>query len=299
MSNPAGSRAGTPATPEEWRALGRDHHLLGRRLFAVDLQRGPGRPLLALHGFPTCGWDWAPIAEQLAAGRRLIVPDLLGYGHSEKPHGYYTLSEQADLSLALLAELGLGDVEVDLLAHDMGDTVAAELLARRRASGRHPRLGRVALLNGGLLPELHQPRPIQRLLRSPLAPLVVKAMSRARFGKAFAEVFGPRTQPTAHELDQHYQLLTQDDGLANYPALIAYLREREVHRARWVPAITALDLPLLLVWGDRDPVAVFRIAEEVLRQRPATRLVRLEGIGHYPQLEAPQRVAEALVDFFR
>ena len=286
-----------PYSPDQWRALGQDHTLLGRRLFCVDLQRGPGTPILVLHGFPTCGWDWAPIADALAAGRRLIVPDLLGYGFSQKPRGPYTLSEQADLVLALLRALGLHEQQIDLVSHDMGDTVATELLARRRASGTGPRIRRVAMLNGGILPELHRPRRIQTLLRSPLAPLVVALMTRRSFGTAFAEVFGPKTQPTAAELDQHWALLGRDAGLANYPQLIGYMAERVAHRARWVPALTALDLPLLLVWGDADPVAVWRIAEEIQRLRPATEVVRLQGIGHYPQLEAPGAVTAALLHF--
>ena len=288
-----------PYSPDQWRALGQDHALLGRRLFCADLQRGAGTPILVLHGFPTCGWDWAPVAEALAAGRRLIVPDLLGYGFSQKPRGPYTLSEQADLVLALLRALGLHQQPIDLVSHDMGDTVAAELLARRRASGAGPLLRRVAMLNGGILPELHQPRRIQTLLRSPLAPLVVALMTRRSFGKAFAEVFGPATQPSAAELDQHWALLSRDEGLANYPRLIGYMAEREAHRARWVPAITELDLPLLLVWGDADPVGVWAIAEEIKRLRPATEVGRLRGIGHYPQLEASEAVTEALLGFLR
>lgn len=250
-----------------------------------------------LHGFPTCGWDWAPIAEQLAQGRRVIIPDLLGFGFSEKPRGPYTIAEQADLVIALLRKLGLLDVELDLVSHDMGDTVACELLARRRASGEGPRVRKVVMLNGGLLPELHRPILTQKLLRSPLAPAVVKLMTRARFGKALASVFGPKTQPSEKELDEHFMLVSRDEGLQNYPQLIGYIAERRQHRARWMGALTNLDVPLRLVWGDVDPVAVWPIAEEIKRLRPATEVVRLEGIGHYPQLEAPQRVLEGIRAF--
>ena len=75
------------------------------------------------------------------------------------------------------------------------------------------------------------------------------------------------------------------------------MTERVLNRARWVGALTELERPLQLVWGDQDPVAVWAIAQEVKRLRPATEVVRLDGIGHYPQLEAPERVAEALVRF--
>ena len=77
------------------------------------------------------------------------------------------------------------------------------------------------------------------------------------------------------------------------------MRERETNRARWVPAVTLLDPPLLLVWGDQDPVGVWAIALEVKRLRPTTLVCRLPGIGHYPQLEAPEQVAAALLEFLR
>jgi pimeloyl-ACP methyl ester carboxylesterase len=279
---------------DRWRSLGRDVRVLGHRLFVVDLARGPGRPLLLIHGFPTCGFDWARVADALAAGRRLVVPDLLGYGLSDKPRAPYTIALQADLLLALLGELGVQ--ELDLVSHDMGDTVACELLARRRAGGGGPRLRRVAMLNGGLIPELHRPVLTQRLLRSRLAPLVTRLMTRRSFGRAFSRVFARATRPTPAELDDHWALVTRDGGLANYPSLIGYLAEREQHRARWVGALVALELPLRLVWGDQDPVATWAIAEEVRRLRPATDVVRLEGVGHYPQLEAPARVARALLE---
>ena len=284
-----------PYRPAQWRSLGSDVQLLGRRIFAIDLPaRGAedGPPLLCLHGFPTSSHDYGALVEPLGARRRLVLLDLLGFGFSEKPRGPYTIAEQADLVVALLRSLRLD--EVDLLCHDMGDTVGCELLARRRASGGGPHWRRVAMLNGGLLPELHRPVLAQRLLRSPMKHAFAKLLSRRAFGRALSGVFAEETRPDAQELDDLFELVSRDGGLANYPALIRYMDERVQHRVRWVGALVALEEPLLLVWGDRDPVAVWPIAQEIGRLRPSTRVVRLEGVGHYPQIEAAQRVAAAV-----
>ena len=55
-----------------------------------------------------------------------------------------------------------------------------------------------------------------------------------------------------------------------------------------------LELPIRVIWGDRDPIAVYGIAERLCERNPRARLHTLEGVGHYPQLEAPSRVAQAL-----
>ncbi|MGL1585796.1 hypothetical protein ACSTHB_23480, partial [Vibrio parahaemolyticus] len=88
-----------------------------------------------------------------------------------------------------------------LLAHDYGDTVAQELIARheeRAARGDDSlQLVSVVLLNGGLFPETHRATRVQKLLQTPLGPLISRLMGERSFGERFAAVFGPDTQPSA------------------------------------------------------------------------------------------------------
>lgn len=91
---------------------------------------GQGEPLLLIHGFPTASWDWHYLWQPLAQRYRVIACDMLGFGDSAKPVNHdYSLLEQADLQQALLAHLNV-DQPVHILAHDYGDSVAQELLAR-------------------------------------------------------------------------------------------------------------------------------------------------------------------------
>ena len=83
---------------------------------------------------------------------------MLGFGLSAKPKSGYSSDRQANIQMALLQELGV--TEFDVIAHDYGDTVAQELLARRNAQGHEFGLGRMLLLNGGLFPEQHRLLPI-------------------------------------------------------------------------------------------------------------------------------------------
>ena len=109
---------------------------------------GNGKPLLLIHGFPTSAWDWHKIWHALAEHRQVIACDMLGFGLSDKPRSGYTFFRQADIQMALLDKLGVS--EFDVVAHDYGDTVAQELLARANEQGAAFGLGRVLLLNGGI-----------------------------------------------------------------------------------------------------------------------------------------------------
>lgn len=252
-------------------------------------------PLLLLHGFPTASWDWHYLWAPLAERYRVIACDMLGFGFSAKPRGHaYSLLEQADLQQALLAHLGETRA-LHLLAHDYGDSVAQELIARHQ-EGRL-RLASCVFLNGGLFPETHHPVRVQKLLLGPLGPLIGRLFSRRKLAASFARVFGPLTQPSEAELDDFWRLIAHDNGPAVMHRLIRYMPERRQQRERWVAAMQAGDVPMRVIDGALDPISG---AHMVARYRelignPDT--VLLDGIGHYPQTEAPERVLEHYLQF--
>ncbi|MEO1204314.1 MAG: alpha/beta fold hydrolase, partial [Pseudomonadota bacterium] len=205
----------------EWRSMGRVATVSGHRLHYVDSGGDSGRKLLLIHGFPTAGWDFAAIYPTLCETCRVIVPDMLGFGFSDKPRGHdYRIVEQAALLDELLATLGVG--EVGILAHDYGDSVAQELLARQLDGQLKTRLSSVCLLNGGLFPETHRPRLIQRLLLTPLGALLGRAVSQRSFDRSMRGVFGAATQPSRAELDAFWQLVNHGDGRRIVHRLIRY-----------------------------------------------------------------------------
>jgi pimeloyl-ACP methyl ester carboxylesterase len=274
---------------EQWRANGRTIPFRGHRVFVRESHRHAQRPVLLLvHGFPTASWDWSPIWDELAGDFRLVTFDMLGFGFSAKPRGHdYSIAEQADLAEAVLAVCGVG--RFHLLAHDYGDTVAQELLARDGV-GNPPRILSATLLNGGLFPETHRPRFMQTLLLTPLGPLIGKLTNRRAFGRAMTAIFGPDTQPGPAELDAFWALLVESDGKAAMHRLIHYIPERRENRERWVGALVNAKCPLALINGSADPVSG---AHMVARWRAVVgkgAIVELPGIGHYPQVEAPAAV---------
>ena len=264
----------------------REHRVFYRR-------EGSGPPLLCIHGYPTSSWDYYKVWPELVTRFDVMAPDMLGFGFSDKPAGHaYRVVEQAELHLALLASLGVEEAHV--LCHDYGVSVGQELLARH-AEGHGPKLLSITFLNGGLLPEMHRPRPIQRLLASRLGPFASQLVGRRRFQRSLAAVFGPRSQPSREELDQHYALVTRAGGKRALADLIAYMAERRTQAARWVPAFFDTSVPKRVINGVHDPVSGGHLADELERRQPGIDIVRLD-VGHYPQMEAPAAVLDAFLE---
>jgi pimeloyl-ACP methyl ester carboxylesterase len=268
--------------------------LHGQSVF-VRTESAPGRPpLLLIHGYPTASYDWHLMWPALAARYSLYALDMLGFGSSAKPaDGDYPIALQADLCQALLERCGVMSCHV--LAHDYGDTVAQELLARSREGRVH--LESVCFLNGGLFPETHRARLVQKLLAQPvLGPLLARRMSFARFEATMLSISGLRP-PSREDLEDLWQFIELDGGRQALARLINYMAQRRRHRERWVGALVESTLPRRLICGAVDPVSGAHLAARYRELVPDADVVILDGVGHYPQLEAPERVLGAYFQF--
>ncbi len=282
----------------DWQAKGQQYRHDGQPVFYVD--EGEGEALMLIHGFPTASWDWAALWPDLTSRFRCIAPDMMGFGFTAKPYDYpYSILDQADLHEGLLKSLDIKEVHV--LAHDYGDTVAQELLARfldRQQSGQQgPQLKSLCLLNGGLFPETHRARFVQKLLNSPLGPLLSRLMNQRAFEKSFSAVFGPGTQPDAEELGNFWELVSRDGGTLIAHKLIRYMNERRTYRERWVSALQNATIPVRLINGPADPVSGLHMTERYRELVKDPDIVLLDGIGHYPQVESPAAVLSAYLGF--
>ena len=277
----------------EWRAQGRGFSFNGQAI--RYWMAGQGEPLLLIHGFPTASWDWHYLWQPLAQRYRVVACDMLGFGYSAKPRGHaYSLLEQADLQQALLAHIG-EQRAVHVLAHDYGDSVAQELIARHQ-EGRL-QLASCVFLNGGLFPETHHPVRVQKLLLGPLGPLLGRLFSRRKLAQSFARIFGPHTQASEAELDALWQLVAYNNGPAVMHRLIRYMPERRQQRQRWVTAMQATTLPMRVIDGAFDPISGAHMVARYRELISDPDTVLLDGIGHYPQLEAPAAVLEHYLQF--
>ena len=275
---------------ERWHSRGKFHRLGGHSIFVIDEGAAENPTLLLIHGFPTSSWDWHAIWDDLVKHYRLIALDMLGFGFSDKPNNRdYSIHGQANIVEALVETKRLTTFHV--LAHDYGDTVAQELLARQVAGTGIGKWLSCCLLNGGLFPETHRALLTQKLLLGPFGGLVNRLSNYAAFSRNFSAVFGADTQPAAMELQNFWSLINFNQGRHVFHNLITYMHDRIEYRERWVAALQTSTVPLGLINGSVDPVSgahmVARYKELACR---LDYLAQLPTIGHYPQIEAPQEL---------
>ncbi|RLQ22452.1 alpha/beta fold hydrolase [Seongchinamella sediminis] len=286
---------------EDWQARGTTRSLLGHEIFFIDEPAtGEHRgTVLLIHGFPSASWDWWKIWPALNRHYRLVAMDMLGFGFSAKPRPHdYRIMEQADICEALVRELALESFHV--LAHDYGDTVAQELLARQTEGAGAGQCLSCLFLNGGLFPETHQALLVQRLLQGPLGFLVRHAFSRRSMRRSFDRIFGPETRASDEEMEALWQLFTRDNGQRNLHRLIQYMADRRRHRERWLQALQQACCPIGLVNGSVDPVSGEHMVQRFVKLVGGDYFIRrLPAIGHYPQLEAPDAVSAAYLEFLQ
>lgn len=253
--------------------------------------------LLCLHGFPTSSFDYRKVWDDLAEKFAVLSFDMIGYGFSAKPENFdYTTFAQVDILQALLAKLGVKRVHI--LAHDYGNTITQELLARETEKRLEFSIESICFMNGALFPETHRPILAQKLLISPVGYWFGRLIPDFAFMRSLASVFGEKTQPTSDELADFLTLFKHNQGKRIAYKLIRYMAERTKYRERWVTPLVRMTQPFLFIDGSADPVSgahlVKRFREVVPNQK---NIVELPAIGHFPHLEATAIVLEKFFEF--
>ena len=280
----------------DWKESGAYFEHAGHRTFYRQSSR-IGDALLCMHGFPTSSFDFRKIWDALSGRFRVVAADMIGYGFSAKPYEFdYTTFAQADLIQALLWHLNVDRFHI--FAHDYGNTITQELLARDAEGLLDCRIESICFLNGALFPETHRPILAQKLLISPVGRYFGRFIPDSRFASGLASIFGPRTKPTAGEIEDYLTLFKYNDGKRIAHKLIRYMRERQKYRERWVPPLQHMSQPFLFINGSSDPISGERLVERFREIVPDQKnIVELPGIGHFPHLEAPHDVLARLLAF--
>lgn len=265
------------------------------------VEAGEGPLVLLLHGFPDFWYGWRRQIDPLvAAGYRVVAPDLRGYNTSDKPWGLhsYTLSKLVGDVDALIA--ALGETSAMVVSHDWGGIVAWYTLLK------HPeRVSKLAVLNAPPPYGLGaRPIPPDQVLRSwyvaafQVPGLPEWALSANDFAllKRTLQMETHRPEAfTQEDLYQYAQAFKQPGALT---AALNYYRALVLS----VPSAAArlpeyIEQPVLVVWGDRDPHLAPALADLDPRRVPNGRTVHLPDAGHWVHLDAPARVNALLLDF--
>jgi len=279
----------------KWHLSGQYLSFEGIKLFVRSQGNGP--IVFCLHAFPTSSYDYSRIAPFLAKQYRLCFLDYPGFGFSEKPRKFpYSLLKYADAAEKAIHYFGLK--EIRLLSHDIGDSVALELLKRGNLQ-----IDRLIMLNGSMY-SIPFDDPVmlfsQRLWINRISgPLISKfrLFRRPFFARMMNRIFA--SPLSEDEIDAFWSLLQFNDGLKIYHQLMQYMPERWQHQFEWLDALKASRAEIHLIWGQADPIATPAVADFVCKIRQDIKYIKLSNIGHYPHWEEPNMVANFVQEIFR
>lgn len=266
----------------------------GYRTRVLELE-GEGPPVVLFHGYADSADTWRQSLALLAReGRRALAVDLPGFGAADRLTDQPILPQLDEFGAAVLRyAAGRPRQPVLVVGNSLGGCLSLRMAQRRRA-----RLaGVVAVAPAGLqmsrMLHLVQRDPLLRSLLALPTP-VPSAVLRAAVARLYATIaFGSPRGIDPRVVDSftyhHRDRATVAEYLAVAKRLIGELRDPF--------ALERIDVPVLLVWGTRDRLVFHAGAERVLQAVPGSRLELMSGLGHCPQVEAPERLTRMLLEF--
>jgi pimeloyl-ACP methyl ester carboxylesterase len=266
--------------------------LHGRSISYVEEGRGP--VLLLIHGIAGTCESWRAVIEPLAREHTVLAPDLPGHGTSAAGSGDYSLGAFASTLRDLL--LTLGHERATLVGHSLGGGVAMQF------SYQFPELTErlVLVSSGGLGKE------VSLLLRAAALPgagafIAATAEPGRVVGSALARTLslvGVRPDADVAEVARGYASLADATRRSAFLATLRSVVATDGQRVQAADRLyLAAAIPVLILWGDRDPIIPAHHGEAAHEAIPGSRLEIFDGVGHMPQIETPARFTASLERF--
>jgi pimeloyl-ACP methyl ester carboxylesterase len=246
---------------------------------------GDGPPILLIHGFGAAMDWWDGIARALAADHRVVRVDLIGHGGTEAPPSGYAIERQAKLAAAVLDKLGVERVTV--IGHSMGGGVATAL-----AEANPGRVERLVLIDTPAKVETTFGLGTRFALTPVLGELLSRFISDARIREMLAQGFAPGfAVPDKFVAD--VKQLTYTAFHSAHDDSVAYRTDKPLfERLGGLEKVP----PLLVIFGSRDALVPPASAKDY-ETLPGVKLVIIEGAGHSPMVEAPEKTLELIKNF--
>jgi len=301
-ANAPKDRPPVPKRLQKWRSEGKYVELMGKKIWYHDQGPKTDDAVFIVHGYPGSSWDFQGVVDRIGPKTRTVVMDMRGFGMSEKPldgdyQRNFTLTMQADLYLMLAKHLGLKTVL--LMAHDMGQTVGLEIMARFEESRTPFRIRHAILLDGSTLVDMCVPTEFQKQALAAPSTALKKDLAWNDIYNIFPESYSKESRARddfkelvvcqAHQIDYN-------QGSRTIGGIVHYLKERKENFNRWSRTLFEFKrAPMTVIWGEQDPVAVIAMADRIKRERPVTDLYKHADCGHWPSIEFPDRIGDAII----
>jgi pimeloyl-ACP methyl ester carboxylesterase len=259
--------------------------MLGERFVSYVVQ-GDGDPVVLLHGMPTWGYVWYGMMVDLAQTHRVLVPDLLGFGFSDKRDVFdRSIARQAEMINLWLDSIGVQ--RATIIGHDIGGGVALRL-----ATLFPERVARLCVVNTvaydswpiEAMLQLGHPGARKKLPASSLVALLKLALRQGFASASPSELIDGLLAPYATEVGKRSLIRNAASLNTNHTLDIA-------------PMLTKLQVPALIVWGQDDRYQPVRYGERLAWDIPAARLVRIKDAKHFAMIDQPDAVVREIRGF--
>lgn len=272
-------------------------------LHYLEAGGGDALPLVLLHGWPQTSYAWRKLIPRLADGRRVIAPDLRGFGDSDKPEDGYDKKTVAADVIALLGQLGIDRAAI--LGHDWGGWVAYRIaLDAPDLTERLIVLNMTCPLNAGAAGQLFEPDQVREswywyMFQIPEFPEAVFSGKEETLLRHFHSHWSaiPDTYSDADitEFARAFQTPGALRGGFNY-----YRTMFTQDMLDWAPHFGHVyPMPALILWGDRDPVIPPAWLEGIEACFADLRIVHHPDAGHFIGEEAPEWCAGHILEFLQ
>ncbi len=258
---------------------------------------GSGPPLLLVHGLMTSSYSFRYVMKPLSEHYRVVVPDLVGAGQSDKPDVSYEPQAMATWLVELVEELGIGGCPA------IGNSLGGYLCMRAAMSSPS---------TFQCLVNLHSPGIPEPRLRALAAALMVPGAQRALAALARRKPeewahknvhYFDETLKSREEARQYGEPLASPEGARAFARYMAETLSasamgdfvRELERRRELGE--AFPVPLMLVYARQDPMVPPKVGKRLAKLIPSAQMVWLEDSSHFAHVDSPERFLEAVLPF--
>jgi len=280
----------TDITINDWSKLHSLTRINNEIVSYIDTEDGDNT-ILFLHDFGTNSYSFYKQLQQLQHEYRIVIPDLIGFGFSNKPRNYYfSILDQAQMIIKLLEKLEINSVTV--VSQGYGTSVLLEIIAEiQNLNSKIINLNftNIVLLNGSLTIEVLKSSSSNDLINNTMNTKFNQiGYSYQLFEKNFNLALQQPSKVTTNDIRILWSLMSVNSG-QRYLQFVDYtILERKQFAKKWIGALKNTRTNVLIVWGESDITNNKKLADKLHQIVEGSELKLIESCGHFPSLEQPE-----------
>jgi pimeloyl-ACP methyl ester carboxylesterase len=254
--------------------------------FVSYVDEGKGSPIVLLHGIPTWGYLWHGLIPRSAKTHRVLAPDLLGFGYSDKSDRFdRSIARQAEMIDAWMERVGIERAAI--IGHDIGGGVALRLVTLFPARVTHLCVMNTVCYDSWpieIMLQFGHPGVYRMLPASAVVILLRQALKRGFARSPDDELLEGLLMPYTTEVGKL-------SLIRNAAALNTNLTTEVA------PLLSHIQVPTLILWGEEDKFQLVKYGERLAWDIPSAHLIRIKEARHFVMLDRPEEVAQRLSAF--